>query len=65
MSEIVLLSYIVVSHAVFLFCIHKLINKLMSRDYYDYRKEPPPLKDKMKPERPIEMPDIGHLDGIG
>lgn len=57
----VLAGYIVGSHFFFFFVINKLVNKLMSRNYYEYQQKPKDVETKAHVEEPIVEDYIGRV----
>lgn len=66
---VVLLSYTIVREIMFAYQTNKLINKLMSRNYYDYKiteQSTKPVEDKIHQKIEDDEPeDMGVLEGIG
>lgn len=60
-------AYIVVSHVFFLWQIQKLLNKLMSRSYYDYQVSKATPEEAM-PEAPkygeLRVPAADPMEGL-
>ena len=44
---LVLSGYLVASHLFFLFVINKLVNKVMSRNFFEYQQKPTPKKERV------------------
>ena len=60
-----LFGYLVVREVYFLYSTHKLINKLMSRNYYDYmitQKATRTVEKEPKPETPDTPEDFGAMN---
>lgn len=63
MAEIViigLLVYTLTREAIYLYSMHKLVNKLMSRNYHEYKSAEEVYKPKQA-QMPVESP----IEGIG
>jgi hypothetical protein len=53
----VLIAVIIAQHFFYMREINKLINKLMSRDYFDYSRAEKPLAEQPKKDAPPELPE--------
>lgn len=56
-----LAAYLVISHVFFLFVINKLVNKLMSRNYYEYQQKPKDVEFKAQMDEPAPQDFIGRV----
>lgn len=64
MSEFVivgLLIYTISREALYLYSTNKLLNKLMSRNYHEYKS----AEEIYKPRQQAQMPDNEPIEGIG
>lgn len=64
---ILFLTYSFGTQALFIYALHKMVNKIMSRDYYEYKKSDivgKPKEEKKKALVEEEMPEVSHLNGI-
>lgn len=58
LAQVILLSCIILfQHVLFLTQIHRLVDKLMSRNYLEYRSAQEPLAKRMEVNLPQETPD--------
>jgi hypothetical protein len=61
--ELVLVALLIGQQAFYMWQVHTLLNKLMSRNYYDYSSSTKPVPErKMKPQDPGIPEDMGELD---
>ena len=62
-----LVGYCLLRELFYLYSVQKLVNKLMSRSYYEYNQAVKfePQKPQMKFKEEDEVEDLGVLSGIG
>lgn len=61
-----MMGFIIIEHFFFMWQIHRLLNKAMSRSYHEYQMAENVGKEKPAPAGPQDMPeDLGILHGIG